>query len=86
MDLASVFYILGILFFVTCFFLLFAVVASILTAVHKVNKLKGELPVKVVSFLKDNNSTQLRAFGIALVGYVLSFLRGKVQSRKRPTP
>ncbi len=81
-DLASVFYLLGIVFFVTCFLILIMGVVAVVSLMHKLSKMRSELPMKVVSYLRDNNSTQLRAFGIALVGYLLSFLRGKVQSKK----
>lgn len=83
MDLASVFYILGIVFFITCFLVLLLIVVTLVGIVHKVSRVRNELPVKVISYLRDNNSTQLRAFGIAIVGYILSFLRGKVQSKKK---
>lgn len=82
-DLANVFYVLGILFFLTCFLLLIVGVAMLVSLYHRVTKMRSEMPMKVISFLRNNNTTQLKAFGIAIVGYILAFLRGKVQDKKK---
>ena len=82
-DLANLFYLLGIIFFLTCFLFLVMGIAFLFGLYSKVSKLRTEFPMKVISYLKDNNTTQLKAFGIAIVGYILSFLRGKVQASKK---
>jgi hypothetical protein len=84
-DLANVFYVLGIVFFLTCFLFLVLAIGFIVSLYSRMSKLRTEFPMKVISYLKDNNTTQLKAFAIALVGYILSFLRGKVQASKKTT-
>lgn len=84
-DLANVFYVLGIVFFLTCFLFLVLAIGFIVSLYSRLSKLRTEFPMKVISYLKDNNTTQLKAFAIALVGYILSFLRGKVQASKKTT-
>lgn len=82
-DLANVFYVLGILFFLTCFLLLVIAVGMLASLYHRVTKMRSEMPMKVISYLRGNNTAQLKAFGIAIVGYILAFLRGKVQEKKK---
>ncbi len=82
-DLANVFYVLGIIFFLTCLTFVILGIAFIVNLNSRISKLRTEFPMKVISYLKDNNTTQLKAFGIAIVGYILSFLRGKVQASKK---
>lgn len=84
-DLASVFYTLGIIFFLFSFAFLLFLVAFVVSMVRKVNALKREAPMRVISYLKDSNSSQLKALGVAFVGYVLSSLRAKVQASKKST-
>jgi len=84
-DLANVFYVLGIIFFLTCFLFLVLAIGFIVSLYSRLSKLRTEFPMKVISYLKDNNTTQLKAFAIALVGYILAFLRGKVQAGKKST-
>ncbi|MBP6994342.1 hypothetical protein KBB12_03805 [Candidatus Woesebacteria bacterium] len=84
-DLANVFYVLGIIFFLTCFIFVVLAIGFIVSLYSRINKIKTEFPVKVISYLKSNNTTQLKALGVAIVGYILSFLRGKVQERKKAT-
>jgi hypothetical protein len=81
-DLASIFYSLGIVFFVTCFVLLVVAVAVIHGLYTKATKLRDQLPMKVVSYFRDNNATQLKALGVAIVGFVLAFLRGRMSKKK----
>lgn len=83
LDLANVFYLLGILFFLTCFLLLVIGIAMVVGLYQRVKKIRSEVPMKMITFLRNNNTTQLKAFGIALVGYILAFLRGKVQEKKK---
>ena len=83
LDLANVFYLLGILFFLTCFLLLVIGIAMVVGLYQRVKKIRSEVPMKMFTFLRNNNTTQLKAFGIALVGYILAFLRGKVQEKKK---
>ena len=82
-DFANVFYVLGIIFFLTCLTFVILGIAFIVNLNSRISKLRTEFPMKVISYLKDNNTTQLKAFGIAIVGYILSFLRGKVQASKK---
>jgi hypothetical protein len=82
-DLANVFYVLGIIFFLTCLTFVILGIAFIVNLNSRISKLRMEFPMKVISYLKENNTTQLKAIGIAIVGYILSFLRGKVQAGKK---
>lgn len=82
MDLASLFYILGIVFFFTFFVILVVLLFTILRIYGKVNKFRSQLPTKVISYLQQNNSAQLKALGISIVGYILNFFKGKMQGRK----
>lgn len=82
-DLANVFYVLGIIFFLTCFIFVVLAIGFIVSLYTRINKLKTEFPVKVVSYLKSSNTMQLKAFGIAIVGYILAFLRGKLKEKKK---
>jgi hypothetical protein len=84
-DLANVFYVLGIIFFLTCLTFVILGIAFIVNLNSRISKLRSELPMKVVSYLKDNNKIQMKAFGIALVGFILSLLRGRVQAGKKTT-
>ncbi len=84
-DLANVFYVLGIIFFLTCLIFVILGIAFIINLNSRISKLRTEFPMKVISYLKENNTTQLKAFGIAIVGYILSFLRGRVQAGKKTT-
>lgn len=82
-DLANVFYVLGIIFFFTCLTFVILGIAFIVNLNSRISKLRSELPMKVVSYLKDNNKIQMKAFGIALVGFILSLLRGRVQANRK---
>lgn len=84
-DLATVFYVLGIIFFVTCFIFVILIIGFLASLYSRITKLRTEFPMKVISYLKDNNTSQLKAFAIALVGYVIAFLRGKMEDRKKTT-
>lgn len=81
-DLATVFYTLGIIFFVVCFILLIGVVGITYTMYSKATKFREQIPMKVLSFFRENNASQLKALGVALVGFVLAFLRGRVQKKQ----
>lgn len=84
-DLANVFYVLGIIFFLTCLIFVILGIAFIVNLNSRISKLRTEFPMKVISYLKENNTSQLKAFGIAIVGYILSFLRSRVQAGKKTT-
>ena len=83
LDLANVFYVLGIMFFLTCLTFVILGIAFIVNLNSRISKLRSELPMKVFSYLKDNNKIQMKAFGIALVGFILSLLRGRVQANRK---
>lgn len=85
LDLANIFYVLGIIFFLTCLIFIVLAIACIVSLYSRVTRLRNELPMKVVSYLKDNNKIHMKALGIALVGFILSLLRGRAQANRKTT-
>ncbi|MFO0704092.1 MAG: hypothetical protein U0525_05220 [Patescibacteria group bacterium] len=82
MDLASIFYILGIIFFVSTFLLFVGIAIFVYRLYTKVTNLKKEAPAKVIGFLQSQNSAGMKAVGVALVGFLLSALKNKISRKK----
>jgi hypothetical protein len=81
MDIQSIFYVLGIIFFVSFLLLLVGVLVVGFFIYHKVKIIRSQVPTKVVSFLQGKNNEGTKALGIALVGLVISLLRRKFRNR-----
>jgi hypothetical protein len=80
-DLPTLFYGLGIVFFMTCFVILIVVIVGAYGIYSKISKARQQLPIKILTYFRDNNSAQLKTMGVALVGVILAFLRGRVQKK-----
>ena len=82
MDLASIFYLLGIIFFVSVFLLIIGVIIFVWRLYVGVTNLKKEMPTKVISFLQSQNSAGLKALAVAAVGFLLTAMRNKMSRKK----
>lgn len=82
MDLASVFYSLGIIFFVSVLLLMVGLVIFAWRLYTGVTNLKKEMPGKVIGFLQSQNSAGIKAVAVAFVGFLLASLKNKVSGKK----
>jgi len=82
MDLASIFYLLGIIFFVSVFLLIIGIAIFIWRLYTSVANLKKEMPGKVIGFLQSQNSAGLKALAVAAVGFLLTSLKNKMNRKK----
>lgn len=82
MDLASVFYTLGIVFIVSCMLLFVGIGIFIWRLYTSLSNLKKEAPMKVVGFLQSQNSAGLRAVGVAIIGFILAGIKNRFGGKK----
>ncbi len=81
MDIATIFYVLGIIFFVT-FILLFAGIGIFLYRLYaQIMHLKQQAPEKFMSFLRGQNSAGIKALGVSIVGLAIAAIKNKLTSR-----
>lgn len=82
MDLASVFYTLGIVFIVSCMLLFVGIGIFLWRLYSSFMNLKKEAPMKVVGFLQSQNSAGLRAIAVAFIGFLLAGIKNRFNSKK----
>jgi hypothetical protein len=83
MDIASIFYSLGIIFFASFFLLILGLIIFIWRLYTGITGFKKSLPTKMMGFLQSQNSAGLKALAIAFVGFLLSALKNKVSGKKQ---
>lgn len=81
MDLASIFYILGIAFFISAFILMIVGGVAAYQVYHKIETFKKQAPMQVVSYLQDHNSAGMKALGISLVGFFMNMIKSRLNKR-----
>ncbi|MEI6327449.1 MAG: hypothetical protein WCO78_05025 [Candidatus Roizmanbacteria bacterium] len=81
MDLASIYYLLGIVFFITVFIMMIVGAVMAYQTYHKIETFKKQAPMQVVSYLQDHNSEGMKALGITLVGFVMNMIKNKLRNK-----
>ena len=81
MELASVFYILGIAFFLSAFFVMIAAIIAGIVMYQKLQHLKEQAPFKVVQYLQQQNTTGLKALAVSLIGMGISQLTQRIKKK-----
>lgn len=79
MDLQTAFYILGIGFFLSGLLVLIGIIIIIFILHRRFKMMRDRIPSGFISYLQWHNSASIKALGISLVGFALSYLKSRFQ-------